>query len=127
MHVYIAEVAKMMGLQEALGRVGSHPAGVDPNQWREQIADDAARAVADGWINLALAHDMVFVADLMVAEMVRHPQIIDWDNILYAGATYNGFDPATAAYEVKGLMPPSSADQFINDFLDGLIEEPANA
>lgn len=63
MHVYITEIIGMMGLQEALGRVGAHPAGVEPKAWREQIADEAARAMAGGWISLAMAHNMVFVAD----------------------------------------------------------------
>lgn len=121
MHVYMTETVGMMGLQEALGRVVSHPAGMDPHKWREQVADEAARAVADEWISLDMAHDMILVADMFVAEMLRYPQIIDWASDVYAEAAYHGYDPESAEAEIFGVRVPTPADQFIDDFLDSLI------
>ena len=106
MHVYMSRIIENMGLSKALGRVGSHPPGMDPHAWREQVADDAARAVAGDWIGLEMAHDMIMVADLLVAEMIRYPEMIDWDNFLYAEAAHHGFEPANAAYEVR-ILPPN--------------------
>lgn len=128
MHMFMTTVIESMGLKEALGRVGAHLPGVDPRVWRESVADDAARAVAGGWISLDLAHDMVFVVDLLVAEMVRHPQIEDWAPDLYAEAAYHGYDPETAEADICGEYVVTPADAFINDFLDSLVtEEPAHA
>jgi len=128
MHVYMTEIIGMMGLQEALGRVGAHPPGLDPHIWREQIADDAARAVAGGFVSLSMAHDMVLVADMIVAEMVRYPQIAYWSNATYDEAAYHGYDPETAEAEIRGEHVSSPDDEFILDFLESLIgPEMANA
>lgn len=128
MHAYMTTIIESMGLREAMGRVGAHPEGMDPRSWRESVADDTARAVAGGWISLDLAHDMILVADVLVAEMVRYPQIVEWTDFVYGEAAYHGYDPAVAEAEVLGIPSPSPADQFITDFLEGLIgPENANA
>jgi hypothetical protein len=121
MHAYMTTIIESMGLGEAMGRVGAHPEGMDAKTWRESVADDAARAVAGGWISLDLAHDMVFVADLLVAEMVRYPQIVDWSNFTYAEAAYHGYAPETAEVEIRGEYVSSPDNEFIVDFLESLI------
>lgn len=123
MHLYMTEIIEAMGLKYALDRVGPHPLGVDPIAWRETVVDMAVAAVECAEADVAMARDMIMVTDLLVAEMVRYPQLVHWDSKFYADAAYRGVDPDEIADEIDGVIPPSAEDIFIANFLENLLAD----
>lgn len=120
--IYVTDFERIeeSGMTHALEWMPHRQAGGCPYTWLDRVRDFAAANVKDGYWSEEQRRDLVFVAELMVAEMRRYPEIVDWSMDTYTTAVSGRVDVCDMC-ELVGEGYISKEDRFIDEFIDSMI------